>query len=198
MNGEYPIALITSSLKRLHRPAKLAHHVEEEHDTRSPSVSFHAACSNVSSKTRLLPSDQCAIWPPTRDAELILGLGDEQPEVVSQHALVRDRVCGGMCLPGDRIENIAVSMPGMLSTRRVVSGQRCAVRLALEAVAVEEVRLPPVVVGERRLVGGDVLEVGQVGVVREHVVELAADDLPVGLEVVHPREAGRVVERLLG
>ena len=33
--------------------------------------------------------------------------------------------------------------------------------------------------------------------VREHVVELAADDLPVGLQVVHPREVGRVVERLL-
>ena len=33
-------------------------------------------------------------------------------------------LCSGMCLPGARIENIAVCIPGTAATSRAVSGQR--------------------------------------------------------------------------
>ena len=58
--------------------------------------------------------------------------------------------------------------------------------LRLEAVAVEEVRLPAVVVGDLDLVLGDVLEVRQRVAILEHMAQLVADDLPVVLDVLDP------------
>ncbi len=61
--------------------------------------------------------------------------------------------------------------------------------LGFEAVAVEEERLPAVVVGDLDLVLGDVLEVRELLALLEQPLGLLADDLPVALDVRHPVEA---------
>ena len=60
--------------------------------------------------------------------------------------------------------------------------------VGLEAVAVQEVGLPAVVVGDLDLVLGDVLEVRQRVAVLEDAVELLADHVPVALDPCDPEE----------
>ena len=56
------------------------------------------------------------------DAELPARLRHDQAETEPQHAIVRPAMRRQICLPGSRIENIAVIRPGMFWQTRHVSG----------------------------------------------------------------------------
>ena len=196
MNGEYPIALIMIALNARHRRAQRADDVDEQHDAGLVGLvprRVLAACRRRPGSCPP-PSARSAVRRvmPTRSA----GLGHLQPEVVPQHALVRAVVRRDALARRRGSRTSPSPCRGSLDRARVVSGQRAQFGVALEAVAVEEVRLPPVVVGELVLVGGDVLEVGQCSWSREHLVELGADRRPVAPRPARPT-GSRLVEEVV-
>ena len=156
--------------------------------TRVSSVSFQTSWLKVSSKIMLLPSSQWRKSSPTRIRQASASCGHDQPEVVAQHALVGAAVVEDVLARGEDREHRR-RHPRDLPHQRGRPRAHLDAELGLEAVAVEEERLPAVVVGDLDLVLGDVLEVGQRLTVLEHALELLADRLPVGLDSRDPGEA---------
>ena len=170
-----PIAFRTRSLSHAAADHASGRLKSTNSTTRVPSVSFHASCSHTSSNTRLLPSSQCRTSSPTRMPHSFAGSGTSSAEVVSQHALVRAAVRRDALVGRQDREHRRRHARGSRASSRAVSGHRSTLLPRGEAVAVEEERLPAVVLGDLVLVGGDVLEVRQVSWYCEHRVELRAD-----------------------
>ena len=83
--------------------------------TRVSSVSFQTSWLKVSSKIIDLPSSQRRSLVADADAELSGVLRDDQPQVAQDDRLVGAAVVEDV-LAGERMEIIAVFMPGILRT----------------------------------------------------------------------------------
>src|SRR5919197_3511039 len=128
------------------------------------------------------------------DPAALLRLGNPQAEVVTQDSLIQSAMRLDVLVGrDDREERFHHSRDLRAQTRRV--GAAFTVRVRAAPVAVEVIRLPGVVVAERRQMGVDVLHVRQVFAVLEYLVELAPDQLPVLLDALRPGELGDVEER---
>jgi len=124
-------------------------------------------------------------------------LGDDQAKVIAEHAPCRAHGGRGCALRGERIEIIAVFMPGISRISWAVRGHISTPSLALEAVAVEEERLPAVVVGDLDLVLGDVLEVRPAGRAGRRAVPAPSSRITsqVGPRCARPRGSARAGRR---
>ena len=118
----------------------------------------------------------CSQWrksSPTRIRQASASSRDDQPEVVAQHALVGAAMVEDVLARGEDREHRR-RHPRDLAHHLGRPGAHLDAELRLEAVAVEEERLPAVVVGDLDLILRDLLEVGQRLAVLEHALELAA------------------------
>jgi hypothetical protein len=120
--------------------------------------------------------------------------GHDQPEVVAQHALVGTAVIEDVLARRQNRDHRG-RHPRDLAHQRGGSRAHLHAELRLEAVAVEEQRLPAVIVCDLDLIGGDVLEVRQRRLMLEQALDLLTDDVRVLFDVRDPGEALELEER---
>ena len=121
-NGEADIPL--SSARLTSAAGRRSGRITSSHKiTRVSSESFHAECSYPSSKNIVVPSAQCRVWPLTVIPQESGGPGIFRARWQRTTPRKGPR-CGGMCLPGARIEKNAVTSPGTWPISTAVAGQR--------------------------------------------------------------------------
>ncbi len=174
------------------RAGEGADHVQEEHRPQLIALICHLVLVGVVEEEArpLLPM---ADLRPHANPAGGGRLRDDQPEVIAQQALVGAAVRRDALAGGEDREHRGQHPRHALDQGRGLRAERSA-ELRAVAVAVEEERLPAVIIGQRALVGGDLLEARQLLASAQQPLELGAHQRSATLKLSDPAEAGGLEE----